>query len=81
MPVFELHHLLVFSMASDAVQNFICLGNAPAHWTAEMSFLRASHELTSFLNALCWHILKTDTYISQGEANKSCRGHLFSALP
>lgn len=68
------------SSPSDAIQNFICLGNASAHWTEEMSFLRASHESTSFLNALCWHILKTDTYTSQGEGTKSCMWHLFLAL-
>lgn len=44
-------------------------------------FLRASHESASFLKALCWHILKTDTHISQEEANKSCMWHLFLFLP
>lgn len=69
------------SSPSAAIPTFICLGNAAAHWTAEMSFLRASHEFASLLNALCWHILKIDIHISQGEANKSCMWHLFLALP
>lgn len=65
---------------SDTIQNFICQGNASAHWTAEMSFLRASHESPSFLNPLCWHILKTDTH-HKDKPNKSCMWYLFLALP
>lgn len=60
--------------------SFTCLGNAAARWTAEMRFLRAPHDSASFLNVLCWHILKTDTHTSK-EANKSSMWqlHLFFA--
>lgn len=37
-----------------------------------MSFLRASHEPASSLNALCWHVLKTDTHPKEKPINPVC---------
>lgn len=82
IPVFELCHLLGITTTHLLHQlPVLYIWVMQLHTAAAEMSLRASHKSASFPSALCWHILKTDTCISQGEANKSCTWHLFLFLP